>query len=156
MKRQMGLSLSEVLISLFLASVIMTLLIQIYSGSKRQYMEAEKILTTGFDVQWLGDLLTDSISRAGFTPCMVLDQLQTVDQRNIHNNVRALYVENEPLQLIQIKLMNEHFVKPIKIQSPTQIVVPYPMPLNEKRQILIADCVHAEIHGQFHVVHRMN
>ncbi|KTD06408.1 hypothetical protein Lgra_3185 [Legionella gratiana] len=146
MKKQAGLSLSEVLISLFLASVIMTPLIQFYLVSKRQYMEIEKILEAGFDVQWVDDLLSDSIRRAGFTPCLGLDQLKVIDHRNYHNSIRALNIENQPSQFIQVNRMNVNFAKLIKIESPTTLLVQHLGSLNEKRPLLIADCNYAEIH----------
>ncbi|KTD53787.1 hypothetical protein Lsan_4197 [Legionella santicrucis] len=146
MKKQGGMSLSEVLISLFLASVIMTTLIQFYLESKHQYLEIEKILESDFDVQWVGDLLSDSIRRAGFTPCLGLDQLNVIDHRNYQNNIHALKVENHPSQFIQVSRMKESFAKLIKIESPTTLLVQHLVALNEKRPLLIADCNHAEIH----------
>lgn len=156
MKKQLGISLTEVLISLFLASIIMTTLIQFYLGSKHQYREAEKILATGFEVQWVDNLLSDSIRRAGFTPCLGLDQLHVVDQRNPQNNIHAVYIENQSHQLIRVSRMKEHFAKLIKIESPTKLLVEHSIALNEKRPLLIADCEHAEIHELFSIHQQTN
>ncbi|PWY55905.1 prepilin cleavage protein [Legionella qingyii] len=151
MKKQMGLSLTEVLISLFLASVIMTELIQLYLESKHQYLETEKILAMRFDLQWVSDLLSDSIRRAGFTPCLGLDRLQTIDRRNHHNKIRALNISNYPNQFIQINRMNEHFAKIVKIQNSTGILVQNSVIFHKRRPILIADCEHAEIQEIFDI-----
>ncbi|KTC83474.1 PilW family protein [Legionella cincinnatiensis] len=156
MKKQGGMSLSEVLISLFLASVIMTALIQFYLESKHQYLEMEKVLEAEFDVQWVDDLLSDSIRRAGFTPCLGLDQLKVTDHRNYQNNVHALNVKNQPSQFIQVSRMKEHFAKLIKIESPTTLLVQHLVSLNEKRPLLIADCKHAEIHELIGVNQQVN
>lgn len=156
MKKQAGVSLSEVLISLFLASVIMTLLIQFYLGSKHQYIEIEKILEAEFDMQWVDDLLSDSIRRAGFTPCLGLDQLQVIDHRNYRNNIHALNIENQPYPFIQVNRMKENFAKLIKIESPTTLLVEHLITPNEKRTLLIADCNHAEIHEFFSMNQHVN
>ncbi len=149
MKKQAGISLSEVLISLFLASVIMTALIQLYLGSKRQYLETEKLLAIRFDLQWVSDLLSDSIRRAGYTPCLGIDRLQIIDRRNHQGRIHALQVGNHPNQFIQVNRMNEHFAKIVKIQSPTRILVQNSVVFHKKRPILIADCEHAEIQEIF-------
>lgn len=149
MKKQMGLSLTEVLISLFLGSVIMTELIQLFIESKHQYLETEKVLAIRFDLQWVTDLLSDSIRRAGFTPCLGIDRLQIIDQRNHHNKIRGLHVGNHPDQFIQVNRMNEYFAKIVKIQSSTRILVQNSVTFHKKRPILIADCEHAEIQEIF-------
>ncbi|HHT0593873.1 TPA: PilW family protein [Legionella anisa] len=151
MKKQMGISLTEVLISLFLASVIITPLIQLYLGSKRQYLETEKVLETRFDIHWVGDLLSDSIRRAGFTPCLGIDRLQVIDRRNHQNRIHALQAGNQPNQFIQVTRMSEHFAKIIKIQGRTKLVIEEPVILHKKRPILISDCEHAEVHELFDV-----
>jgi hypothetical protein len=156
MQKQAGLSLSELLISLFLSTVIMTTLIQLYLGSKRQYIETEKILETSFDLQWVNDLLTDSIRRAGFTPCLGLDYLHVIDRRNHPKNSPALNIENQPQQFIQVSRMKENFSQLIKVESPTRLVVERSVEFNEKRPLIIADCEHAEIHEQFRTNQQLN
>ncbi|WP_454781136.1 PilW family protein [Legionella sp. WA2022007384] len=151
MKKQMGLSLTEVLISLFLATVIMTELIQLYLESKHQYLETEKVLAIRFDLQWVSDLLSDSIRRAGFTPCLGMDRLQIIDRRNHQNTIRALRIGNHSEQFIQVNRMNEHFAQIVKIESRTRIWVQSSAIFHNKRPILIADCDHAEIHELFDI-----
>lgn len=151
MIKQSGISLVEVLVSLFLASMIMTLLIQYYLGSKRQYLEAEKILEKSFELQWISDLLSDGIRRAGFTPCVNIEQLQVIDHRGGQENIHALKIENQPYQALQINRMHEEFAKITKIVSPRQILVQNSVVFHKKRPILIADCEHAEVHELFSV-----
>lgn len=156
MKKQAGMSLSEVLISLFLATVIITILIQFYLESKHQYLEIEKVLEAGFDVQWVDDLLSDSIRRAGFTPCLGLDQLNVIDHRDYQNNIQSLNFENQPSQFIQVSRMKENFAKLIKVESPTALLIQHLGSLNEKRPLLIADCNHAEIHELIGIDQQVN
>jgi len=109
MTKQAGIGLSEVIISLFLASLILTLLTQLYLSNKRQYSEAQKLLETNFDLQWVSDLMSDSIRRAGFTPCLGIDQLKTIDRRNNDKTLLGLKIEQSPLQLIQVNRTRELF-----------------------------------------------
>ena len=140
MKKQSGVSLSEVLVSLFLASLIITMLMQFYLSSKRHYLDAEEILAAGFDLQWVSDLLSDSIRRAGFTPCLGIEQLQLKENGEL---VRGLSIEK---QLIQVNRMSEHFVTLVNLKNATQILVSYSASFHEHRSLLIADCNHAEVH----------
>jgi hypothetical protein len=137
MKKQQGISLSEVLVSLFLTSIIMTALVQFYMGCKGQYNETEKVLALQFDLQWVSDLLSDSVRRAGFTPCLSLDRLKIYPQ-----TIPALQIGN---QFIQVHRMEEHFAQIIRVQSPTQIRVESSLLVHENRPVLIADCMHAEL-----------
>lgn len=145
MHKQSGVSLAEVLIGLALASLIMTLLMQFYLSSKRQYLEAEEILSRSLDLRWVGDLLSDSIRRAGFTPCVGIEQLKVNDRRPNSVVIRALNVKNEVPQSIQINRMNERFTQVIKIKNSTQIMVASTVSFKAKRPLMIADCEHAEV-----------
>lgn len=143
---QSGIGLSEVLISLFLASLIMTTLIQLYVSNKRQYIEAQKLLGVSFDLQWISDLLSDSIRRAGFTPCLGIEQLKAMDRRSFKKNIPALIIAQNPEQLIQVNRMSESFTRVIDILSPTRLIVSDGNLFKELHPVLIADCEHAEIH----------
>jgi hypothetical protein len=148
MKKQAGLSLSEVLISLFLASIIMSILIGSYVTSKRQYVSAQKILETNFDLQWINDLLSNSIRRAGFTPCLGINQLTTFDSRNGSPSLSALLVSPHS---IQVNRMSELFAQISTIPNSTQILVSEGKLFNKNRPVLIADCEHAEVNRILHM-----
>lgn len=142
MKKQAGISLSEVLISLLLSSLMVTILIQFYLSNKRHYLKSESMLTASLDLHWVSALLSDSIRRAGFTPCLSIDQLNFKKQGQI---VHGFQIENESQQALQINRMHEHFAKVLRIQNRTQILVPRATVFNEKRSLLIANCEHAEL-----------
>ncbi|BCA96300.1 hypothetical protein TUM19329_26610 [Legionella antarctica] len=146
MNNQSGIGLSEVLISLFLASIMMTTLTQLYLCNKRQYAEAEKLLDESFDIQWIRDLLGDSVRRAGFTPCLGIERLKTMDRRNFKSNIPGMIIEQTSQQMIQINRMSEFFTGIIDIQSPTRLIVSDGTLFKELRPVLIADCQHAEVH----------
>jgi prepilin-type N-terminal cleavage/methylation domain-containing protein len=146
MSNQSGISLIEMLISLVIASIIMTTLVQLYISNKRQYNEAQEVLEVSFDLQWVSDLISDSIRRAGFTPCLGIEQLEAVDRRDIKRVLQGLKIEQAPRQSIQINRMSEFFTHVTDIQSPTQLVVSHSIIFKEQHPILIADCDHAEVH----------
>lgn len=146
MKRQAGISLLELLISLFLASSILTVLIQFYLSNKRQYTEAQAVLETNFDVQWVAGLLSDSIRRAGFTPCLGINQLTTKDMRFLGKSLQAVQSESLPQQSLKISRMSEVFAEIVAIQSPTELLLKEAVSYNKHHSLLIADCEHAEVH----------
>lgn len=146
MRKQAGISLSEVLIGLFLSSLLMTMLMQLYSQSKQGYIEMETMLATHFDLRWVSDLLSDSIRRAGFTPCLGIEQLNLKKQGK---QVHSVHIENGPRYLLQINRMHEQFSEVISILNTKQILVPHAASFNKKRPLIIADCEHAEIQQSF-------
>lgn len=146
MNRQSGFSLSELLISLFLASIILTTLIHMYLMTKGQYLEYQKVLEERFELQWVSDLLTDSIRRAGFTPCLGIEQLKTVDRRKIDETLWGIKSENNSRSFIRINRMSDVFSERASFLSPTELVVHSSVVFNERRPLVIADCNHAEVH----------
>ncbi|MFI4918818.1 MAG: PilW family protein [Legionellales bacterium] len=145
MRRQLGFSLSEILISLFLSGIIMTMLIQFYLNSKHQYLKTQKLLVKSFDVQWASALLADSIRRAGFTPCVGIDQLTRVDGRDVSQTISGLIVQNQPHAFIKVSRMSEVFSPVLTIQGLNQLTVPQGILFHQQRPLLIADCIHAEV-----------
>ncbi|MDI1353088.1 MAG: prepilin-type N-terminal cleavage/methylation domain-containing protein [bacterium] len=146
MKRQQGISLSELLISLLLSSLLMTILMQFYLHNKQQYIVVENKLDTHFDLQWITNLLSDSIRRAGFTPCLGIEQLISVDRRSTDNTISALKINSFPVQSLQISRMSEEFTELSSVDHPTQLFVNEFIELNPKHSVLISDCYHAEVH----------
>lgn len=138
MRVQSGFSLAEVLISLFLASLILSTLTQYYLSSKRQYLEAQKTVSDHFDLQWVSDLLADSIRRAGFTPCINIDKLRFKNPQ-----LHALLLDKA---LIEVNRMSEHFFEVLDVPNRSQVILPASAAINPRKKIIIADCVHAEVH----------
>lgn len=145
-KDQSGFTLTEILISIFLSSIIILALIEFYLTTKSQYLKVQEVLDINLDWRWVGELLSDSIRRAGFTPCLGVDQLQAIDMRYSGNSVTGFKIANLPQQYIQINRMSEFFGEVRHFRSPTQIIVNNSVSIDTKRPIIIADCEHAEIH----------
>jgi hypothetical protein len=147
MKRYLGFSLTELLIGLFLASFIMNALVQFYIANKRQYLKAESALSTQFDLFLVSDLLSNSIRRAGFTPCVGVDHLRVIDRRDLEKQIFGIAVENQSKSRILVNRMNESYVKVISIVGQSELMISNEISLNEHLPIMIADCEHAEIHN---------
>lgn len=151
MNYQSGLTLTEVLVSLLIASILMSVLTQCYITNKRQYLEIEKRLEQNFDVQWASELLSDSIRRAGFTPCVSMDLLTSIDRRKEERGIKSIRIDNQLGQSIQINRMNDAFFELQEIQNPSQIFVPNTTSFHNNRPVLIADCEHAEVHDVLNI-----
>jgi len=141
-----GFGLTELLISLFLSTFLLMMLGQLYLSTKKVYLEVADRLAVEFDVQWVSDLLRDSIRRAGFTPCMSVEHLNTIDTRNGRSVIRGLHIDKTVDPLIQVNRMHEEFYDLIKVAGANQILVSHHMQIRPKRPLIIADCHHAEIH----------
>jgi hypothetical protein len=145
MNHQSGMSLTEALISLFIASLISLVLVQLYIMSKRQYIHAEKLLEIRFERQWVSDLLSDSVRRAGFTPCVSIEHLEISDRRSLVSKISAINIEYSPRPLLQVNRMSEVFSTVTDFQSSSTLIASPEGSFKEERPVLIADCYHAEI-----------
>jgi prepilin-type N-terminal cleavage/methylation domain-containing protein len=146
MSKQKGFGLLELLIGLFIASILLTSLFQFYLTAKARYVKTEAILSTSLDVAWIRDMLADSIRRAGFTPCLGINQLIVKDRRESAKTISALITSNAPEQFIQVNRMSEHFSSVVSIKSPGLIYLQPSLVLKEQKPVLICDCIHAEVH----------
>ncbi|KGP62392.1 hypothetical protein EP47_13245 [Legionella norrlandica] len=146
MKVQAGFGLSEILISLFLASLMTIVLTQLYLSCKSQYLKEQKLLEINLDLQWASDLISDSIRKAGFTPCLNIERLKTSDSRHLGRTIVGFQIENTSRSRLQINRMSEFFAEVVNILSPTQIITSQEIVSNIKHPIIISDCNHAEVH----------
>lgn len=156
MNHQSGISLSEVLVSLFLSSLIGSMLCHFYLLNKRQYTQMHATLARGFEVQMVSDLLADSIRRAGFTPCLCVDKTKIVDRRAEGAVVLGLRIASPPHSFIQVSRMSEHFSHVLAIKNQQQVLISKSSQVMEGHPVLIADCSHGEIHSPLHVAQRVD
>lgn len=146
MNKPNGFGLAEVLISLFLSSLILTLMVPLYVNTKLYYQGLQDELTQEFEIRWVSDLLSDSIRRAGFTPCLGIEQLKTIDSRSDKQLITALSVNNAYPKSIQVQRMTEHFGKVTQFLNKNELFISEKIEVNTNKPILIADCEHAEVH----------
>ena len=135
-----GNSLIEILISLLLASLLLTTEIQLYSICQQHYLKAQKTFERGLERQRVIALMRDSIRRAGFTPCLNLDNLQTLDHRS-SMPIEAMVVTDKTLK---ISRMSEEFFLAKRLNS-KQVLLPKRKIWPRQVPLLIADCYHAEV-----------
>jgi hypothetical protein len=141
MKRFEGLGLPEMLISLFLASLIMTALLQHYISIKQHYRTLQSTLDTANETQWVIDLIRHSIRQAGFTPCLRVDRLIARDHRQGQNRLKAIDTDN----VLQINRMSSHFDEVNEWVNSSQLITTRTQTFHSESSLLIADCYHAEV-----------
>lgn len=145
-KKERGYSLLEVLFGLFLSSIMMLSFTQMYLATKRHYLHTQHLLESSLELQWVRDWLSHSIRSAGFTPCMSIDNLETIDMRNKSRKFKALEIQNSPQPLIQSNRMKERFNELKYMLSSNQMMISKTIKVHENKPLLIADCEHAEVH----------
>jgi hypothetical protein len=142
--KQQGISLIELMISLFLACLLLPILIQHYANCKQQYLYSEYQLEQAMDVQLVTELVRDSIRRAGFTPCLRIDYLTTIDRRDDLSQLSALKIDKAPSHGLRIQRMGENFMPVIQVIGTNQLLIAGAN-FNRHQPILLADCFHAEV-----------
>ncbi|QDP72307.1 hypothetical protein FOG18_06920 [Legionella israelensis] len=145
MKSLKGVGLPEVLISLFISTLIITSLVQGYLSHKRQYLSTLSNMEIQFDINWLADLMRQSFMRVGFTPCVSLAQLTTQDRRYADKPLEYLSIQSVPEPLIAISYMGEAISEVIQIKGARHVLADRPFLLNPRHSIIITDCHYAEV-----------
>jgi prepilin-type N-terminal cleavage/methylation domain-containing protein len=145
MNRRRGFSLVELVISLFALSLIMTLVMQQYLLSKRQYLRMRTLLEQNLELQLVSDLLRDSLRSAGYTPCAGLSSLQGMDGRQGKAGLVAVELSSGKEKRLKINRMDEHFSRVVNFLGPNKVVVEGDIHFEAEEAILIADCYHAEV-----------
>lgn len=143
---QRGISLLEMMVALVSSSLIMLVLTNQYVGVKRHYAYFEKKLEQSLDRLLVSDLIRDSARKAGFTPCLGIDHLASIDTRNGHQGLAAIEIQSAPNPGFISNHMHEKFGVLITQRSPSQLIVTKSTLHSEKKPVIIADCYHAEVH----------
>ncbi|WED42043.1 prepilin cleavage protein [Legionella cardiaca] len=136
MSKQGGLSLVEIMLSLFLSTLLLTVLIEYYLSAKKQYHETQKLLEDAFELEWVQDLIRDSVRRAGFTPCMNLHWLTT-------EKLQAIQLNVDKAQSLRINHMSEHYSSVLTFNVDELTLAEGSFKTGDI--VLIADCYHAEV-----------
>ena len=143
MRKEQGISLIELMISVCLASFLIILVMNLYLQNKKNYLTIHRLLERNLDLQLISDLIRQRLRRAGFTPCLSLNLLESRDSRNGKTNLDALIIdENE----FTIQRMSEHFTLVLQQISSTALLLKSEVNFSAKETILLADCYHAEVH----------
>lgn len=133
----------ELLLSVFLSGLLMTMLIQFYLSSKQSYTLTQAKLEENLARQMVSQSLRDSLRYAGFTPCLSLNHLQV--SSGGESPITAIQIKDQGSHLT-IRRMSEHFSRVIKIQDDKHILVSHENSFKKQDFILIADCFCGEVH----------
>ncbi len=152
MNKQQGFGLPEVMISLLLTSLIITALMNHYLSTKQYYSHLQSSMDESMELQLVSDFMRDSIRQAGFTPCLSVDHLITLDQRDGHGNLSAIEIGAE----LKINRMSPWFDVMLDRSNSTQILLTRNNTIRDDRPILIADCYHAEVQRVLGVTNTAN
>lgn len=142
MSKQKGVGLAEILISLFLASLIMTALMSHYIKTKQHYIQLQAAIDDDAEKLLVADFMRDSIRQAGFTPCIGIEHLISFDHRYGEKNFKSFEIHD---QALVIHRMNPSFDSVVTQSKITEIVATNTQKFHIERPILIADCMHAEV-----------
>ena len=143
--KQLGFSLTELLVSFFISTLLILILTQHLLSVSRQHHQVYATLDQAMELQWVFDVMRDRVHHAGFTPCRRLDHLITTDTRDVAQSLLPIEVDQEG-QKLWIRKMNEAALTQIDIKTNTVFFINQSISLKPERPILIADCVHAEVH----------
>ncbi|WP_131780936.1 PilW family protein [Legionella gresilensis] len=144
MIKQRGISLLELMISLFLFCLLLEIVTQSYLNSKRQYLIAQQKLDNTFDIQLVSQLIRASIRSAGFTPCLNSDYLIMQDRRNSSDlQLSSIQIKGNNLT---IRHMSDDFFTVKRQLDSKHLLITDNKILTKGDDVLIADCVHGEVH----------
>ncbi|MCE3044318.1 prepilin-type N-terminal cleavage/methylation domain-containing protein [Legionella sp. 16cNR16C] len=135
MRFQQGISLVELLVSLFLSSLLLMVLNQQYINTRQQYSHSQNLLEKENDLLMLVQLLRDSSRRAGFSPCANIASL-------INPGLETIHIDNRKMEL-RLSRMNEAFSRLLE-ENGKIILLEKNETIKAGQTIVIADCFHAE------------
>ncbi len=138
--KERGMGLLELLFSLFLSSLILLSLTQHYLKTKQQFFYFNTMVDKALELELVEDLLRTSIWQAGFTPCLNLNSLTSLDSRN----GLALQAIEIKANSLAINRMGDS-VSRVIVLSPKQLEIENSKIYEVGETILIADCYHAEL-----------
>ncbi|MFA5959290.1 MAG: prepilin-type N-terminal cleavage/methylation domain-containing protein [Tatlockia sp.] len=139
---QQGMGLVELLISLFIGSLVLSLLMHQYLLGKTHYVQTNAQIEETVDLHMVSSFMRNSLRNAGFTPCRGISSLQTEDTRNGKSHLSAVESKGQSLSLNR---MSGEFSTVIQQLSPNELLLRTFLPLKSAQNILIADCFHAEV-----------
>lgn len=137
-----GMSLLELLFALGLGFSLILFSTQLFLNIEQQFLK------TQFDVQQTArwqlslSLMRRVIQHSGFTPCLPLNALRTLN-KDTHQPLQSLRIEKENPSVIHSYRMGDNFSMIQSIVDQNQVVLDEPRLLSPP--LLIADCFHAEV-----------
>lgn len=135
-RRILAVGLSEVLVALFIAGLLMTTVFQQYLSVKRQFLYVARISEQSIDIQTVIDLIRSSVRRAGHTPCRCVNHL---------TNIQAIDINPDGNKGFQVNRMDDEFSEIISVVDPSKLTIFGDIKLHAGGRVMVADCYHAEL-----------
>ncbi len=140
--KQAGMSLTEVLIAVFIASFICFALVENYLSIKQHYSSLQNQFSQQLDRQLLTAMLRKSLREAGFSPCMGIDYLKIFDPRHPEAPPRGFEWSKSYLKL---QGMSPVFSSVAAIIDSNHLQLTDELQIPAQQWLLLADCYHAEL-----------
>ncbi|MDP3560465.1 MAG: hypothetical protein Q8R79_08990 [Legionellaceae bacterium] len=140
-----AISLIELLISLSLASLMFSFLTHYYWKVQTQYQYTQKHLEQTLDIHLILQLLSYHLAHVGYTPCASSHLLDIYDPQIPARTLQALTWQQQPFPSLSIRGMNPYYGYVTHIHGPNSVQIYFPWKTIIAPQMLITDCVHAEI-----------
>jgi hypothetical protein len=134
-----GFSLSEVLVSLFLSSLLLSVLMGEYVTVVAQYRALTRHITQELNETFATRWIRFRLKRAGFTPCKPLSQLKRLD-----NEAAIQPITITQGSILQLNSMSEASQRVIEAIASDNLTVQHSLILNPKKSVLLANCHEAE------------
>lgn len=153
MKSLSGFMLLEILISLLLASVILTLLTRHFFHVKQVYRHHQSALEEANERAFIANLMRNKIQMAGFTPCGNVSNLNTSADNSLQPPLKGLVIKPNSLQ---INRMSEPIGLVNRLLTRHLLEVSGAFKIKSGDRVMVSDCLHAELHQVDYTVHRQN
>lgn len=147
-KEQRGTSILELLIGLVLALGIVAGLLQQYLQIKHQFQDLQTVIDHLSRTQLVVDFVRMSVQKAGFTPCLPINHLQTIDHRT-HRPLESIHWQSNDPSRLQVFSMRDNFVEVTRIAYQQKIYTSSVMSKSTHSPLIIADCYHAEVYQDY-------
>jgi len=141
-----GFGLTELLVSFFISTLLILILTQHLLSVSRQHGQVHTTLDRAMELQWVFDVMRDRVHHAGFTPCRRLDHLVSMDTRDVPESLLPIEIKGDMRSTLCIRKMNETAPAQAHIKEDAVFMVDKSISLKSDRPVLIADCIHAEVH----------
>lgn len=139
-----GFSLMELIIALFITSLLLSLVSEELWFNKFQFKKIMNLLEERLDLSLAEHLMKRSIRNAGYTACLGIETLNSYDSRTGKENLKA--VEIQTGRLI-IQHMDSNFIEVERIENQNKILIKNKkFVLKPERPLILVDCYQAEIH----------
>ena len=147
-QHERAMSLIELMLSLALALTLLSLLLSLHGSSYRHFLNAETVLHQLSDIQRSLDLMHSVIQGAGYTPCLPIGALQSLNAEHSEALTALRFDPNNSSALYSYQ-MGDKQISVSKILHAHRLILASAQPFNLSPPLLIADCHHAEVISNF-------